>query len=81
MSSALFIVLLVIIWEVIIELFIHFECRDLPNIILVDIPGFGMPMLAMYAPQTQSFDPTNWYVLIHLLVVRDVYLFSMQVDL
>ena len=26
-----------------------------------EIPGLGVPMLALNAPQTQHFSPINWY--------------------
>eukprot|EP00026_Physarum_polycephalum_P002498 Phypoly_transcript_02505.p1 GENE.Phypoly_transcript_02505~~Phypoly_transcript_02505.p1 ORF type:complete len:743 (+),score=67.33 Phypoly_transcript_02505:95-2323(+) len=54
------------------DLLLHIEstaapisCFPPPHILTKydrDIPGFGMPMFAMYAPQTQSFDPTNWLI-------------------
>lgn len=43
----------------------HFVYFLLLIIVSIDIPGFGVPMLAMYAPQMQSFDPMNWFVWFH----------------
>lgn len=36
---------------------------------LAEIPDFGIPMLAMYTPQAESFDPTDWYASSFLLVL------------
>ena len=45
-------------------------------IIQTDIPNLGVPMLAMNAPQTTSFNPTDWYFLLLFFFVPLLVLLS-----
>ena len=37
--------------------------RNTKTDVFTDVPDLGVPMLALHAPQSQSFDPRNWYLI------------------
>ena len=41
-----------------------------------EVPGLGLPMLAMHAPRAASFDPKNWYIFFCFYIILFNLLYS-----